>query len=334
MSWENEPYADFIEKHTRGKNIKLFNQEERGSLDVNSLNTIISLSHSNKQRWLNKHLESINMMLSDGGVFIGNAEVLDQKKKAIKSNYPPLLNRLIYFWLFALHRVIPKLPVLKTVYFSLTKGRHRVVSRMEMFGRLYSCGFRISSWQDIDNVLWFAAIKDKPPAYNEKATYGMFIRLKRRGFKNEFFLVYKFRTMYAYSEYLQAFIFENYGLDSGGKFKNDPRVNTIGRFLRKYWIDELPMIINILRGEIKLVGVRPLSSHYFSLYPKELQVLRGKVKPGLLPPYYADLPEGFKEVCDSEEKYIKAYLEAPWKTDFNYLVRILYNILVKWVRSN
>ena len=58
------------------------------------------------------------------------------------------------------------------------------------------------------------------------------------------------------------------------------------------------------------------------------------VKPGLLPPYYADLPEGFKEVCDSEEKYIKAYLEAPWKTDFNYLVRILYNILVKWVRSN
>ena len=273
-------------------------------------------------------------MLSDGGVFIGNAEVLDQKKKAIKSNYPPLLNRLIYFWLFALHRVIPKLPVLKTVYFSLTKGRHRVVSRMEMFGRLYSCGFRISSWQDIDNVLWFAAIKDKPPAYNEKATYGMFIRLKRRGFKNEFFLVYKFRTMYAYSEYLQAFIFENYGLDSGGKFKNDPRVNTIGRFLRKYWIDELPMIINILRGEIKLVGVRPLSSHYFSLYPKELQVLRGKVKPGLLPPYYADLPEGFKEVCDSEEKYIKAYLEAPWKTDFNYLVRILYNILVKWVRSN
>ncbi|MDA8570335.1 sugar transferase [Schleiferiaceae bacterium] len=334
MSWENEPYADFIEKHTRGKNIKLFNQEERGSLDVNSLNTIISLSHSNKQRWLNKHLESINKMLSDGGVFIGNAEVLDQKKKAIKSNYPPLLNRLIYFWLFALHRVIPKLPVLKTVYFSLTKGRHRVVSRMEMFGRLYSCGFRISSWQDIDNVLWFAAIKDKPPAYNEKATYGMFIRLKRRGFKNEFFLVYKFRTMYAYSEYLQAFIFENYGLDSGGKFKNDPRVNTIGRFLRKYWIDELPMIINILRGEIKLVGVRPLSSHYFSLYPKELQVLRGKVKPGLLPPYYADLPEGFKEVCDSEEKYIKAYLEAPWKTDFNYLVRILYNILVKWVRSN
>src|SRR5690625_6535201 len=78
------------------------------------------------------------------------------------------------------------------------------------------------------------------------------------------------------------------------------------------------MFINYFRGDLKLVGVRPLSTHYFELYPRELQDLRIQVKPGLVPPYYADLPSGLEEIQESEKRYLEAYLEHPWRTDIRY----------------
>ena len=78
----------------------------------------------------------------------------------------------------------------------------------------------------------------RAPEFNLNASYSPFIQLKRRGLNNEFINVYKVRTMYPFSEYLQ-YIYENYGLDSGESL-NDPRVTTLGGFLRRYWLDELP----------------------------------------------------------------------------------------------
>ena len=66
--------------------------------------------------------------------------------------------------------------------------------------------------------------------------------------------------MDAYSEYLQHYVYEKNNLAEGGKMKDDFRISTLGRFFRKYWIDELPMITNLLNGDLKIVGVRPLSS--------------------------------------------------------------------------
>ena len=103
--------------------------------------------------------------------------------------------------------------------------------------------------------------------------------------------------------------------------------------MRKYWIDELPMIINLIKNEMKLIGVRPLSNHYFSLYPKELQEKRIKVKPGLLPPFYADMPKTLEDIVASEMKYLEAYEKAPLKTDIQYFIKILQNILLKGKRS-
>ena len=57
--------------------------------------------------------------------------------------------------------------------------------------------------------------------------------------------VYKFRTMHPYSEYLQSYIYEQNKLQEGGKFANDFRVTTLGKCMRKLWIDELPMFINL-----------------------------------------------------------------------------------------
>ncbi len=87
-----------------------------------------------------------------------------------------------------------------------------------------------------------------------------------------------------YSEYIQQFVYEKNRLEKGGKFKDDFRVTTLGKFLRKFWLDELPMLINVLKGDIKIVGVRPLSSHYYNLYSEELKQYRIKFKPGLIPP--------------------------------------------------
>ena len=129
-------------------------------------------------------------------------------------------------------------------------------------------------------------------------------------------------------------MFQKNDLKDGGKIKDDFRISPEGKILRKFWIDELPMIFNLLKGEMKLVGVRPLSGHYFSLYTKELQELRVKTKPGLIPPFYVDMPVTLEEIIASEIKYLKAYEKAPYHTDFTYFFKSLYNILIKRKRSS
>jgi lipopolysaccharide/colanic/teichoic acid biosynthesis glycosyltransferase len=144
------------------------------------------------------------------------------------------------------------------------------------------------------------------------------------------------RTMHAYSEYLQEYIYKQHSLQEGGKFSNDFRVTNWGRFLRTFWLDELPMIFNLLNGDLKIVGVRPLSNHYFSLYNNDLQEKRKKVKPGLIPPYYAQFPtpKTLDEVMANEDEYLESYFNKPFRTDCIYFCRAFYNIVFRRARSN
>jgi lipopolysaccharide/colanic/teichoic acid biosynthesis glycosyltransferase len=139
--------------------------------------------------------------------------------------------------------------------------------------------------------------------------------------------------MHPFAEFVQAYLHEKNGLAACGKFKNDFRVSTGGRLIRKYWIDELPMLYNLLKGDIKLVGVRPISEQYLSLYPETLRTYRSGFKPGLLPPFYSDLPKSFDEILKSELTYLKAYEKAPLRTDISYFIRILKNIFIHQARS-
>ena len=130
-------------------------------------------------------------------------------------------------------------------------------------------------------------------------------------------------------------MFEKNSLQEGGKIFNDIRVTTLGKFMRKYWIDELPMFINVLRGDVKLVGVRPLSNHFFSLYSKELQEKRTKFRPGLLPPFYADMPKTLDEIQASEMRYLETCEKRGcFITDIVYAWKIAVNILFRRARSN
>ena len=168
---------------------------------------------------------------------------------------------------------------------------------------------------------------------DKSPTYGPIVQLKRSGFEGKTVQIYKFRTMHPYSEYLQQYIYDNQGLQKGGKIENDFRTTSWGKTMRKLWLDELPMLYNWIKGDLGFIGVRPLSFHFLSLYDQELQDLRKKVKPGLVPPFYADLPVTFEEICESERRYIKAFLERPIRTQMIYSFKAFFNIVIKGARS-
>jgi sugar transferase EpsL len=91
---------------------------------------------------------------------------------------------------------------------------------------------------------------------------------QRPGLRAVPFMVYKFRTMIE-------------GYDSrGGLLPDSERMTQLGVFLRKYSLDELPQLFNVLKGDLSLVGPRPLLMEYLPLYTKE-QSRRHEVSPGI-----------------------------------------------------
>lgn len=303
-------------------------------LPQNRFNSLVNLQKINNIRRINKFFESVNQKLPLGGIYIDSAETYTLRKQRILNQYPIVINQIYYFFDFILTRVIPKLPVVKNIYFWVTLGRNRVLSRAETLGRLYSCGFECLDEKFVDGKLYFVVRKTAEPLYPENPTYGLFIRLKRYGKKGKNIGVYKMRTMHAYSEYLQEYVYNKSQLQEGGKFAEDFRVTPSGRFMRKFWLDELPMIFNLLNGDMKLVGVRPLSKQYFNLYSAELKEKRLKFRPGLVPPFYVDLPKTLDQIMASENKYLDAYAKNPIWTDIKYFFKAFWNIVFQRARSN
>jgi len=307
-----------------------FNVEQ---LPPSRFNSLINLHKVNDIRYINKFFEAVNSRLPLGGIFIGSAETYPLRKERILKTYPPVIGHIYYFFDFLFTRVVPKLPLLKKFYFWVTFGRNRVLSRAETLGRLYSCGFECLDEKFVDGQFFFVMRKVSEPLFDRNPTYGPFIRLKRYGKNGKEIGVYKMRTMHAYSEYLQEYVYKKNSLQDGGKFSNDFRVTAAGRFMRKFWLDELPMIFNLLKGDMKLVGVRPLSKQYFSLYSDELRQKRIRFKPGLIPPFYVDMPKTLEEIMASEIKYLDAYARRPIWTDLRYFFMAGFNILFRRARS-
>lgn len=294
---------------------------------------IVNLKNINDAQFVNKFFEEVNAKLNFGGVYLGAVETYNLRKKRILNKFPVGINWIYYSFDFLIKRVMPKLILTKKLYFYTIGTRNRVMSRAEILGRLYSCGFEVLDEGYIAGRLFYVARKVDEPKFDLNPTYGPFVKLRRFGKNKKVIGVYKMRTMHAYSEYLQAYVYEKNNLQDGGKFKDDFRVTSLGRFMRKFWLDELPMILNLLKGEMKLVGVRPLSSHYFDLYTAELKEKRLKHKPGLIPPFYVDLPKTLEEIMASEIRYLEAYDKQPLRTDLKYFFIALYNILIKRARS-
>jgi exopolysaccharide biosynthesis polyprenyl glycosylphosphotransferase len=104
----------------------------------------------------------------------------------------------------------------------------------------------------------------------------------RYGFSRRRFRMYKFRTMVEGAEAQQAQL-EELNEASGPVFKirSDPRVTRVGHLLRKYSLDELPQLLNVLRGEMSLVGPRPLPIRDVHRFTEGALMRRFSIRPGL-----------------------------------------------------
>ncbi len=278
---------------------------------------------------LDEFLFAANNAMEQGGWLSCHTMTAVLKRQIVNKRYPWGIRNIVIGLNYLWHRICPKLKLTSNFYFNITQGKNRSFNRVEILGRLSRAGFEIMDEQFREGEFFVLARKVQKPIDDIAPTGSPIIHLRRVGLGGKEIVVHKFRTMYSYSEYIQQYVYQYQHLQSGGKFKDDYRVNFWGRLLRSTWLDELPMLWNILQGDLKLVGVRPLSYQYFNLYTPEMQALRTKTKPGLLPPFYYEskTPETIEEVQESERRYLEAYLKAPFKTDWKYFWGIVGNII-------
>ncbi len=147
----------------------------------------------------------------------------------------------------------------------------------------------------------------------------IFYKGTRAGKNNVNFKIYKFRTMIQDAE------------DVGGHSTalNDFRLTKIGRFLRKYKLDELPQFINVIKGDMSLVGPRPQVTYYTNQYKNEMKLILS-VKPGLTDLaslYFLDMDEilGTANVDDkyaNEIEPIKNQLRLRYVKEQNFILDI------------
>ena len=139
----------------------------------------------------------------------------------------------------------------------------------------------------------------------------IFFRQIRVGKEGQDFRIYKFRTMIVNSEKM--------GIITIGE--RDPRITNSGYFLRKYKLDELPQLINVLKGEMSFVGPRPEVRKYVEMYNQEqLKILT--VKPGITD--YASIEyinedEILGKSLDPEKTYIEEIMPQKIKYNMKYI---------------
>ncbi len=156
---------------------------------------------------------------------------------------------------------------------------------------------------------------------------GIFFRQERVGYQGRIFRIIKFRTMTP---------------STGGRevtAATDTRITAIGRRLRKYKLDELPQLLNVLRGEMSLVGPRPEVPHYVAYYPEQMRDLLLSVPPGITDlasvTFYNEEKLLGAVQGDVEAYYIKEVLPLKLKLASEYVTRrcLLFdiNLLLKTV---
>ena len=297
--------------------------------------TLVDLTLLNDAKGINRRFCIVNQKLPDDGIYVCCYRPQEYMKAKLLARFPKGLNWIVYCLYFFRKRVLPRLLLTSRLYYDVTKGRKRMLSKTEVLGRLYYCGFEVDEIVPMGHIEYvFAHRHSQPYPQEQLKVYGPLIKLPRVCKNKEIKYFYKFRTMHPYAEYIQKYVFDaRGGMDIADKSNDDWRITTWGKFMRKYWLDELPMLINWIKRDVKLVGVRPLSRTMFETYPEWLQEKRTKSKPGLIPPFYIDHPNTFEELFASEDKYLTEYLEHPIRTDIKYFFLTMRSIVTRKTHS-
>jgi lipopolysaccharide/colanic/teichoic acid biosynthesis glycosyltransferase len=143
----------------------------------------------------------------------------------------------------------------------------------------------------------------------------VFFRQERVGLKGRRFRIHKFRTMVDAEAARSAALLTVAG---------DPRITRVGAWLRRYKVDELPQLVDVLRGAMSLVGPRPEVPRYVEHYPPALRQLLLAVRPGLTDPAslaYADENDQLARSVNPEQDYIDTILPAKLALSAQYLQR-------------
>jgi len=153
----------------------------------------------------------------------------------------------------------------------------------------------------------------------------VFFKQERWGKDNRKFSAYKFRSM----------IVQSKNVDDGGKFcqaiQNDPRITRVGRVIRKMRIDEVPQMINVLKGEMSLVGPRPERPFFVEKLTEEIPYYtrRFKVRPGITG--WAQVKHKYDETIEDVKiklRYDLFYIEnMSLRMDFKILFRTIFVVL-------
>jgi lipopolysaccharide/colanic/teichoic acid biosynthesis glycosyltransferase len=139
----------------------------------------------------------------------------------------------------------------------------------------------------------------------------VFFRQRRVGLGGRHFTMWKFRSMHCDSEHRQE---ELSGLNAYGdprlfKLRSDPRTTRVGRFLRRSSLDELPQLVNVVLGEMSLVGPRPPVPSEVAMYEPH-HFVRLSVVPGITGPWQTggrNLITDFETVVGLERAYIRSW---------------------------
>ena len=139
----------------------------------------------------------------------------------------------------------------------------------------------------------------------------IFFRQPRAGRRNTSFQLIKFRSMYVDAEQRKADMAELNEASDGVMFKirEDPRVTKVGRFIRRFSLDELPQLFNVLRGELSLVGPRPLIFPETAALEEEWHLRRLELRPGLTGPWqvYGRSQSPFQEMVRFDYQYVAGW---------------------------
>lgn len=139
---------------------------------------------------------------------------------------------------------------------------------------------------------------------------------KRRGFKNEYFDIWKFATMLKNSPNM---------LTGSITLRNDPRVTPIGKYLRITKLNELPQIVNVLKGDMSIVGPRPQMERDFQAYSKEVQSKIYNVKPGIT---------GLGSIIFRDEEKMLSESDLPAREFYDDIIAPYKGELELWYQEN
>jgi exopolysaccharide biosynthesis polyprenyl glycosylphosphotransferase len=148
----------------------------------------------------------------------------------------------------------------------------------------------------------------------------------RVGRDGKVFRVWKFRSMVTNAEQLLAALQKEQGYETGlFKMEDDPRVTSPGRWLRRFSIDELPQLLNVLHGDMSLVGPRPPLTHEVAQYDDDM-IRRLRVRPGMTGLWQVS---GRSELSWSEATRLDLYYVDNWSMfqDLTILCRTLGAVL-------